>query len=105
MKMIRAVVRPEKEDVVMSNLEKAGIPSMTKLDVLGRGKQKGIQVGATVYEELAKTMILVVVEDAKVQAAVEAIQGAARTGNFGDGKIFVSSVEEVYTIRTGKPGL
>lgn len=103
MKMIRAIIRPEKEEEVIAALEKAGFPSLTKMDVLGRGKQRGIQVGSAVYDELAKTMLLVVVEDEKVAQCSTAIANAARTGNYGDGKIFVSPVESAVTIRTGKP--
>lgn len=102
MKMIRAVIRPEKEDAVVLALEEAGFPALTKVDVLGRGKQKGIQVGTAVYDELAKTMIMVVVEDGEIEKAKEAITKAAKTGNFGDGKIFVTPVEQSITIRTGK---
>lgn len=105
MKMIRAVIRPEREEPVINNLEKAGFPAVTKMDVLGRGKQKGIQVGTTVYDELAKTMIMLVVDDDKSPVAIEAIRQGALTGNPGDGKVFVTSVEEVYTIRTGNKGL
>ena len=102
MKMIRTIIRPEKEQAVTEKLEAAGIPGLTKVDVLGRGKQKGIQVGATVYDELAKSMIMVVVQDNLLEAAINAIQEGAHTGNFGDGKIFVTPVEQAYTIRTGK---
>jgi nitrogen regulatory protein PII 1 len=105
MKMIRAVVRPEREEAVLNSLEAAGFPAVTKLDVLGRGKQKGIQVGATIYDELAKTMVMLVVDDAKLEMAVEAVRSGAITGNPGDGKIIVSPVDEVYTIRTGQTGL
>ncbi|OGR84846.1 MAG: nitrogen fixation protein NifD [Elusimicrobia bacterium RIFCSPLOWO2_01_FULL_54_10] len=105
MKMIRAIIRPEKEEDVVKGLESAGFPSVTKMDVFGRGKQKGIQVGTAVYDELAKTMIMVVVEDPMVEKASGAIAQAAKTGNFGDGKIFISTVEQVSTIRTGKTGL
>ena len=102
MKMIRAVIRPEKEEEVIKSLDGAGFPSMTKMDVFGRGKQKGIQVGTAVYDELAKTMLMVVVEDSQLEKAVSAISLAAKTGNYGDGKIFVSAVESATTIRTGK---
>jgi nitrogen regulatory protein PII 1 len=105
MKMIRAVIRPEREETVLNQLETAGFPAATKMDVLGRGKQKGIQVGTTVYDELAKTLIMLVVQDEKVPAALEVIRQAAVTGNPGDGKVIVSPVDEVYTIRTGQPGL
>ncbi len=102
MKMIRAIIRPEKEEDVVRGLETAGFPSITKMDVFGRGKQKGIQVGTAVYDELAKTMIMVVVEDPMVEKASNAITLAAKTGNYGDGKIFVSPVDSAHTIRTGK---
>ncbi len=105
MKMIRAIIRPEKEEDVIKELETAGFPSVTKMDVFGRGKQKGIQVGTAVYDELAKSMIMVVVDDAMVDKASGAIALAAKTGNYGDGKIFVSPVEMVSTIRTGKMGI
>lgn len=102
MKMIRAIIRPEKEDDVIKSLEDSGFPSVTKVDVLGRGKQKGIQVGTAVYDELAKTMVMVVVEDDQLERATQAITNSAKTGNFGDGKIFITPVESAITIRTGK---
>ena len=105
MVMLRAIIRPEKTGEVVESLEKAGFPAMTKLDVLGRGKQRGIQVGNTVYDELAKTMVMVVVEEKDASKAMDAIAKAAKTGNYGDGKIFVSPVETAYTIRTGEEGL
>ena len=100
MKMIRAIIRPEKEEEVIRALETAGFPSVTKMDVFGRGKQRGIQVGSAVYDELAKTMLLVVVEDEKLEQATSVISQSAKTGNYGDGKIFVSSVDSTITIRT-----
>ena len=105
MKMIRAVIRPEKEEGVLRTLEAAGFPAVTKLDVLGRGKQKGLHVGSVTYDELAKTLLMIVVEDAKLPQAIAAIRSGAITGNPGDGKIIVSPVDEVCTIRTGKTGL
>ncbi|OPX82468.1 MAG: putative nitrogen regulatory PII-like protein [Methanosaeta sp. PtaB.Bin087] len=105
MKMIRAIVRPEKLDKVADALEEAGFVALTKLDVFGRGKQKGIRVGEMVYDNLSKTMLMIVVDDEKLEEAVKAIEESARTGNIGDGKIFVTPVEEAYTIRTGARGL
>lgn len=105
MKMIKAIIRPEKEYEVISALEKDGFFSLTKVDVLGRGKQKGIQVGEIVYDELAKLMLMLVVEDNAVEQAIASIKNSAYTGNYGDGKIFVVPVGEAYTIRTGSPGL
>ncbi len=102
MKMIKAVIRPEKEYDVVNGLEKAGFYSLTKVDVLGRGRQRGIQVGNTTYDELSKLMLMMVVEDKETDRVIELIQQHARTGNFGDGKIFVSDVAQTYTIRTGQ---
>jgi nitrogen regulatory protein PII 1 len=102
MKLIRAIVRPEKEDEVALALEAAGIVSLTKMDVLGRGQQRGIQVGGTVYDELPKVLFMIVVEDVNVAAAIAALEAGAKTGQHGDGKIFISPVEAAYTIRTGQ---
>ncbi|MGA9098979.1 MAG: P-II family nitrogen regulator [Methanotrichaceae archaeon] len=105
MKMIRAIIRPETTDKVADALEAGGFVALTRMDVFGRGKQKGIKVGNVVYDNLPKTMLLMVVEDVKVETAVKIIEESARTGNIGDGKIFVTSVDEAYTIRTGTRGL
>ena len=102
MKLIRAIIRPEREDQVVAALEAAGIVSLTKMDVLGRGQQRGIQVGATVYDELPKVQMMIVVDDAKVEPALTAISAGAKTGQHGDGKVFISPVEAAYTIRTGQ---
>lgn len=105
MKMVRAFVRPEKEQEIVLALEGAGQGSLTKMPVFGRGKQKGLQVGPIYYDELPKTLLMLVVEDDAVERVVEVIEGKAKTGFIGDGKIFVSPVEEAYTIRTGEAGL
>lgn len=105
MKMIRAIIRPNKEEKVVEHLEKDGFYSMTKMNVFGRGKQKGIRVGTVCYDELPKVMLMLVVNDEEVTKAVNIIQNSARTGNIGDGKIFVSDVSEAYTVRTGESGL
>ena len=105
MKMIRAIIRPNKEEKVVEHLEKEGFYSMTKMNVFGRGKQKGIRVGTVCYDELPKVMMMLVVEDAEVPKAIKIIQNSARTGNIGDGKIFVTDVSEAFTVRTGVPGL
>ena len=105
MKMIRAVVRPEKETAVAWALAKANFPAPTKWDVVGRGKQQGIQAGSHVYDELAKSMILIVVDDDQTEKAPQVIREEAFTGYPVDGKIFVSPVEASYTIRTGEPEL
>jgi Nitrogen regulatory protein PII len=101
MKMIKAFLRPEAADEIANYLADAGFSSMTKINVFGRGKQKGITVGSIHYDELPKTMIMMVVEDADTDCVMKIITEHAYTGNFGDGKIFVIPVEMVYTIRTG----
>lgn len=105
MKMIRAIIKPEKAENVVDALEKEGFISLTKIDVFGRGKQKGIQVGSVMYDELPKVMLMLVVENEDVEKVVGIIEDSARTGNIGDGKIFITVVEEAYTVRTGKRGL
>ena len=105
MKMIRAVIRPEAVDKVADSLETGGFTALTRIEVFGRGKQKGIKVGNVVYDNLPKTMIMLVVDDDSVEKSVKIIEDNARTGNIGDGKIFISSVDEAYTIRTGQRGL
>ena len=105
MKMLRAIIRPEKESAVASALAQGGFPAMTKWDVLGRGKQQGVQVGGQLYDELAKSMLMVVIEDQQVEEAVQIIQAAASTGFPGDGRTFVSDVDAAYTLRTGQSGL
>jgi nitrogen regulatory protein PII 1 len=102
--MVRAIVRPEKCDEVLAALMYAGFPAVTKMDVYGRGKQRGMKVGEVTYDELPKEMIFTVVKDSDKDFVVKIIVQAARTGNkgaFGDGKIFVSAVDEVYTISSG----
>jgi nitrogen regulatory protein PII 1 len=105
MKMIRAIIRPDSADEVSDGLADAGFVSMTKENVFGRGKEKGLTLGAAHYDELPKTMIMVVVEDAQVKDALKIIQYKAYTGNIGDGKIFISSVEDTVTVRTGSHDL
>ena len=105
MKMVRAIVRPEWTEEVTDGLAEAGHYSLTKINVFGRGKQKGITVGDMHYDELAKTMIMMAVEDEAVDEVLKIISGKAYTGNMGDGKIFVSTVEDAYTISSGEKGL
>lgn len=105
MKMIRAFVRPEKEQEVVLALEGAGFPSLTKMPVFGRGKQKGLQVGPVHYDELPKTLLMMVIDDEDEAKVIDIIQEKAKTGFIGDGKIFVSAVEKAYTVRTGDAGL
>jgi len=107
MLLVRAIVRPEKVGIVMSELAAAGFPAVTKLDVYGRGKQKGISVGEVHYDEIPKEMLVIVCNDDDKDDLVKIIIRTAKTGTgtYGDGRIFVSPVESAYTISTGKPGL
>jgi nitrogen regulatory protein PII 1 len=104
MLMIRAIIRPEKSDDVLAALMDAGFPAVTKYAVAGRGKQRGIKIGDVTYDEIPKMMLMLVVRDEDKDFVIETIMGTARTagkGAFGDGKIFVSAVEEVYTVSSG----
>ena len=102
MKMIRAIIRREKENDIAIALERSGFYAITKMDVLGRGRQRGIKIGSAKYEEVSKLMLMIVVEDKDLERAIDIIKISARTGNFGDGKIFVTPVEQVLTVRTGE---
>ena len=102
--MIRAIIRPEKSDDVLAALMDAGFPAVTKYSVAGRGKQRGIKIGEVTYDEIPKTMLLSVVAEEDIDFVINTIMEAARSGTkgaFGDGKIFVTEVEEVYTISSG----
>ena len=102
--MVRAIVRPEKVNEVMAALMYAGFPAVTKMDVYGRGKQRGMKVGEVTYDELPKELLMTVVQDGDKDFVIETIVKAARTGQkgaFGDGKLFVSPVDEVYTVSSG----
>lgn len=105
MKMIKAIVRPEAAETVTEGLAEAGFFTMTKINAYGRGKQKGITMGDVHYDELPKTMIMMVVEDKSVEEVLKIIKYKAYTGNFGDGKVFVMPVDSVFTVRTGVSGL
>lgn len=108
MLFVRAIVRPEKKDEVLENLSAGGFHAATVIDAVGRGKQKGIKLGDIYYDEIPKTLILVAIEDTDKAKIVEIILKSGITGtkgNFGDGKIFISPVEEVYTISSGEKGL
>ena len=102
--MIRAIVRPEKADDVLAALMEAGFPAVTKYSVAGRGKQRGIKIGEVTYDEIPKTMLMSVVPATDKDFVINTIMSAARSGSkgaFGDGKIFITEVEEVYTISSG----
>ena len=105
MKMIRAILRPDKVEEVVDTLSESGYVALTKMDVIGRGKQKGIQLDNIYYDELPKVMLILVTPAEKTEEVVEIINETAFTGNFGDGKVFISPVEEAYTVRTRSKGL
>ena len=108
MKKIEAVIKPFKLDEVKDALQDIGVQGMTVLEAKGYGRQKGhseLYRGAEyVIDFLPKIKIEVVVPDDMVNSVVDAIQAAARTGKIGDGKIFVSPLEQVVRIRTGETG-
>lgn len=104
MNMIWAVIRPEVVDKVVKALGAGGFSAMTRFDVYGRGKQKGIVVGGENYD-MPKTVLMLVVESSNVAVVVKTIEDNARTGSIGDGRIFVAPVAEAHTIRTGEQGL
>lgn len=102
--MIRAIVRPDKVDNVLASLMDAGFPAVTRFPVVGRGKQRGIKIGQITYDEIPKEMLMMVVKNTDKDYVLDTILKAARTGDkgaFGDGKIFITPVLEVYTISSG----
>ncbi len=106
MKLIKSIVRPNKVDEVKDALEKLGISGMTVTEVRGHGKQKG---HTAIYRGkeynvslLPKMQIEVVVADSSADEAIKAIVQAAKTGEIGDGRVFVLPVEQTYRIRTGE---
>jgi nitrogen regulatory protein PII len=109
MKMITALVRPSKVDAVKSALVSLDIVGMTVAEVRGFGRQKGqverYRGNEFTVDFLSKSKIIVVVDDSKVEAAISAISEAARTGEIGDGKIFITPVETAVRIRTGERGV
>ena len=108
MKQITAVIKPFKLDEVRESLAAVGVSGLTVTEVKGFGRQKGhteLYRGAEyVVDFLPKVKVELVVSDDVVEHAVEAIVKAARTGKIGDGKIFVTAVEQVIRIRTGETG-
>lgn len=108
MKKIEAIIKPFKLDEVKEALQEVGLKGMTVTEVKGFGRQKGhteLYRGAEyVVDFLPKVKIELVVDDSIVERAVEVIQQAAKTDRIGDGKIFVTPIEEVVRIRTGERG-
>ncbi|HID07270.1 MAG TPA: P-II family nitrogen regulator [Armatimonadetes bacterium] len=109
MKKIHAIIRPHKLHEVKDALEEIGVTGMTVMDVRGAGRQRGLveQYRGAEYtiDLLSKVKLEIVVRDDQVEDVIEAIIRAARTGEIGDGKIFVTPVEEAVRVRTGDRGI
>jgi len=104
MKMIQAIVRTEKLKNIEDGLEKAGFVSLTEVSARGRGRQKGIVIGEMKYDKLPKEILMITCNNGDAKEIVDIIIKEGRTGNIGDGKIFILNVEDSITIRTGKSG-
>ena len=106
MKLIKAIIKPERLDAVKASLEEAGFFGMTITEVQGRGEQKGISLqyrGGTIEVDLIpKIEMEIVTSSDKVPLAIEAIKKGAHTGKIGDGRIFIIPIEESIKIRTGE---
>ncbi len=104
MKMVQAIIRPEKLDCVKKALEDKGFIAMSITDMHGRGEQKGIRLayrGKPIeVDVLPKVKLELVVDDEHVEPIISAIRGSARTGKFGDGKIFILPVDMMCKVRT-----
>jgi len=106
---IEAIFRPERVGAVTNSLLAVGVTGFHYQNVTGQGQQKGVEVvtgrgGQTTRSASSKTMLVTVISDDKKDAVVEAIVSAARTGEIGDGKIFVSEVSDTIRVRTGESG-
>lgn len=108
MKKIEAIIRVEKLEEVKNALEKKGFVGLTVTEVKGRGMQKGVMLewraGEYRVEFLPKLKLELVVDDTSLDAALDIILESARTGKIGDGKIFVSTIDNVVRVRTGEKG-
>lgn len=108
MKNIKAIIRPEKVSDVLNELSKNGFNSISRISILGRGKQRGLKVGDAYYDEIPKEMLMMIVEDSNCDKVVSIISKIAKSSNdgaYGDGKIFINTVERAITISTGKEEL
>jgi len=107
-KMIKAIIRPERLDFVKKALEDKDIRGMTVTEVMGRGEQRGIHLqyrgGIMAIDLLPKVAVEVVVPDSKADEVIQIITDTARTGKMGDGKIFQIPVEKVVRVRTNEVG-
>ncbi len=108
MKLITAIIQPHKQDDVRAALNEIGIQGMTVVEARGFGRQKGhreVYRGAEyIVDFLPKIKLEIAVNDDLVERAIDAIEGAAKTGNVGDGKIFVATLDQAIRIRTGETG-
>jgi nitrogen regulatory protein P-II 1 len=106
MKMIKAIIKPERFELVKKALEDKGVTSMTVTEVQGRGEQKGITLEyrgkPMIVDMLPKIQIEIIIRDHEVDELVPTIIGAAKTGRIGDGKIFVLPVDTAIRVRTGE---
>ncbi|MGA7952382.1 MAG: P-II family nitrogen regulator [Gloeobacterales cyanobacterium] len=104
MKLVLAIIRPEKVQPVENALMDLGISSLTVISVLGRGQQKGIEIGTLKIDKLPKTLLLIAVVEEMINQVKETIRKQAYSGNIGDGKIFILPLEAAMRIRTGEEG-
>ena len=108
MKKVEAIIKPFKLDEIKEALNELGLQGITVLEAKGFGRQKGhteLYRGAEyIVDFLPKVKIELIIEDQQLDSAIEAIQKAAHTGRIGDGKIFISSIEDAIRIRTGERG-
>jgi nitrogen regulatory protein PII 1 len=105
MKMMKAYIRPQKEREVLNALTENGIHGATFKSILGRGKQRGLKVSGVYYDEIPKSLLMIAVEDTKVEMVkglISSICKQEKTGAYGDGKIFTIPIEKVITISSGK---
>jgi nitrogen regulatory protein P-II 1 len=108
MKKVEAIIRPEKLEEVRESLDAKGFHGMTVTEVKGRGAQKGVtlewRVGEYKVEFLPKVKLELVIDDKDLNAVIEIINKVCSSGNIGDGKIFVYTIDEVIRVRTGESG-
>lgn len=108
MKKIEAIIRPEKLEPVRAALEEKGISGMTVIDVKGRGRQKGVvlrwRAGSYKVSFLPKVKLEIVVADEDVDKVLQVICDVAKTGRIGDGKIFISTIDDAIRVRTKERG-
>jgi nitrogen regulatory protein P-II 1 len=106
MKLVKAIIKPERFEIVKKALEEKGVAAMTTTEVQGRGEQKGIMLEyrgkQMIVDMLPKIQIEIIVRDKEVDELIATIIGAARTGRIGDGKIFVLPVDAAIRVRTGE---